>query len=391
MNTFTDLEKIYNLSLHFLTPVSLEETYKIVAEEAKHLLSAEYSTILLHNKKHLERVYSTSPIIEKTKVRKGGRTYRVFRDGKPFVAKVRKKTDINLAQYMLRVKSIIFIPLTIQDETIGVLNVLSRKDYTLAPQDLFSLQIFGAMASLSIHNAYLLEESKRAIEMRDLFFAAASHELKTPTTTIKLYGQLVKKDIEKKKIPKSAWVKILLNETERVTKLVNQFLMVNKIKTGHLDYQFKNHSLKEIVESACISFKANHPNPLIFQNKLKRKEDSIRTDADKLLEAIINVLDNAAKYSAPDANIILTLSYKTPHFIISIKDHGQGIRKKDLTKIFSIFFKATSNVKEGIGLGLFLTKSIIEGHQGKIKITSKFKEGTTIKMLLPETELGKNK
>lgn len=384
MNNIPDLEKLYSLSLHFINPLSLEQTYKIIADEAKQLLNAEYSTILIYSGKSLVRVFSTSPVIAKTQVRQSGRTYKVFRTGQPFIVKVRKPKDINSAQYMLHVKSIIFIPLTIQKQTIGVINVLSRRDYKLKSHDLLSLHIFGAMVSLCIQNAYLFEESKRALEMRDLFFAAASHELKTPTTTIKLYGQLVKKEIERRNMPNPDWMRILLHETERVTKLVNQFLLVNKIKTGHLEFQFKETNLKEILYHALIEFKANHPHKISLNDNLNGKNDYLLADSDKLLEAIINVLDNAAKYSPQESKITISLAYKSPNFVVTIRDHGQGISKKDLKDIFNIFVKGTSNVKEGIGLGLFLTKSIVEGHHGKININSKVNEGAMIKIILPD-------
>lgn len=379
------MKGIYELSQSFSETLSLEETYRIIDKQARELLNADYSTILLYQNGQLKRVFTSCPLLSKAVILKNGRTYKAYQTGVPFAARIKSKKDIHPASlYNLNLRSIIFIPLLFQKQTIGVFNVLSRNSYEFSEHDVLSLKIFGSLISLSIRNAQLNEENCKALELRDLFFAAAAHELKTPVTTIKLYGQMLKKTLEKGKLPDDKLATVVLREIERITHLTNQFLLVNRIKTGHMFYELAQNSISKIIRHAVIEFKANHKQTLIFRNLLGSKSDRVFLDEDKFTEAIGNILTNAAKYSSDSAKIYLTLSFKAPHFIITVKDYGHGISKKDLKKIFDVFVKGTSTVKEGIGMGLYLTKAIIEGHRGRIQLQSKLYKGTTVKILLPE-------
>jgi K+-sensing histidine kinase KdpD len=107
-------------------------------------------------------------------------------------------------------------------------------------------------------------------------------------------------------------------------------------------------------------------------------------DENKLVQVFINILQNAAKFSPSESLIKVSTQETTEYFKISIKDQGKGIEKKDLPHVFKDFYKGESDVKEGMGLGLFLTKYIIDSHNGKIEIHSHKNTGTEVIVNLPK-------
>ncbi len=99
---------------------------------------------------------------------------------------------------------------------------------------------------------------------------------------------------------------------------------------------------------------------------------------------MVNLVENGLKYSPPDSEIIISLSFKSPCFILKVKDRGTGIASKDLNRVFEGFYRGENSQQEGMGLGLFLAKNIIERHRGDIKIHSKLNKGTTVEVRLPK-------
>jgi K+-sensing histidine kinase KdpD len=361
---------------------NLQETYHEISKQAEGLLDAEYSSILLEQNGILERVFSSHPIISSTKVRKNGRTYKSFHNGKIYIYPIHSKKDIHPKQYILQVKSIAFIPLIWKNKKIGILNVLSRKEPCFTQQEWHLLTVLGTLACVSIRNAQLLEENKNLLSLREIFFAAASHELKTPLTTIKLYGQLLNGALTKGKQPSPSWGSVLVREVTRVTRLINEFWLTDQIKSGHMVYSRKRFRLQNVISEAILEFRSSYPNPVTFKNSLLNKNEYIYADFDRILGALTNILNNAGKHSPIGSEIIVTLKQARSFYVIKIKDKGRGIPKKDRAKIFDAFYKGSK--QEGIGMGLYLAKSIIDAHKGQIKIASIENRGTTVTIYLPE-------
>ena len=127
-----------------------------------------------------------------------------------------------------------------------------------------------------------------------------------------------------------------------------------------------------------------HPHhEVIFTNKTKSPTNYITGDKNKLLQVFINTLSNAAKFSLQESPISLTLSKEKKSYIIQITNNGKGIPKGELEKIFDRFYKGTNNYHEGMGLGLYLTKKIVEDHKGSIFITSDIGKQTIVEIHFP--------
>src|SRR5260221_3851234 len=174
------LEKIYKAGLKFLDPLDPQQTYATIIEEAVKLVKADYGSIALQEDGEFKKVYSTSPVWFKSEVRKKANAYKVFTTGKPIILGASKTNKAHPELDEIGIKSSILIPLSYRKKAIGVLIVNSRKVQHFGENELEVLKLFGSQASLAIRKTQLYNETKQALETRDLFISMAAHELRTP-------------------------------------------------------------------------------------------------------------------------------------------------------------------------------------------------------------------
>lgn len=381
------LEKIYKSSLKLLVPATPEETYKTVVHEAIKLVGADSGTINLLLGGEFTAVYSSIPGYE-LKPRKRGYTYKVFKSGKPVIADIAEISKAHPFMKGHNLKSAIFIPLSYQNRGIGVLVVNTRHIAYFDEEKLKILTYFGSMVSLAIRKAQLYDEIKKALEVRDLFISMAGHELRTPLTAISGYSQLLYSKLRGSNAPEERWAEQLKYECQRLANLTNELLTINSIRTGQLHYQWKECSIKQILDRAINNVKFIYPDRrFILKDKVDGKGDSIIGDFDKLLQAITNMAENAAKFSPPQSVVNLELESTNQSFVIKILDPGIGINRKDIINVFQKYYRGVNHTTEGMGLGLFLAKEIVERHHGLIKLTSNSRKGTIAKITLPKAKI----
>ncbi len=384
----TTLEKIQKASLKFLIPLTPEETYKTIVEEAIKLVDGNNGTIFLRRNGEMKNAYGSSPQAAKFVPRKRGFTYTSFLKRQAFVAsvddwgryypKVRKKG----------IKSAVFIPLFYRSKSIGVLLVHSFKNKMFAEKELEILKLFGSLASLGIRKTQLYSETKNALELRDLFIPLAAHELRTPITSIYGYAQLLHKKKGEGIAPQTHWVDQLYGESTRLSRLVNELLEINRIQTGRLQFSWQECKFPEIVERAINTIHFNHPqHKMVFQNKTNSDDDVVIGDYDKLIQVVINLLDNAAKFSPIDKPITIMVKSLNTSLKLTVHDRGKGIHSEDLPKVFQGFYKGKENFEMGMGLGLYLAKNIVEQHHGTIAIHSELNKGTIAEVTIPKTKV----
>ncbi len=378
------IKSFYTSSLKFLLPLTKEETYKTIVEEAMSLVKAEYGSILLATDGELERVYASSPILYQIKARKQGRTYKAFREQKASVYRVKSKNDPHPLRVKLGIKSVVYIPLSYEGKILGVLTLLSSKKESFSEQEFTILQLFGSMASLSIRKTQLYSNTLQALETRDLFISMASHELRTPLTIINGYAQLIRQKYLDKTTLRLEWIEKLCGEVVRLEHLIIELLHIDKIKKGRLDYKWQRCSLKALIQQVITDFKLVYPTyDIQFEDNLDGNSDIVLADPNKLVQAFYNVLNNAIKFAVDTPHITVELKSHLQHIILSIKDNGQGILEEDIQKIFDKFYQGENHVKEGMGLGLFLVENIIKHHQGQVSVSSQESKGTTVEINLP--------
>jgi len=234
-----------------------------------------------------------------------------------------------------------------------------------------------------------ITKQKELDKLKSEFVSIASHQLRTPLSIIK-WNLKMSMDQELGKLSKKQ--KEILKKTyqsnERMISLVNNLLDVSRIEEGKIDYKFKKINIIEVLENLIQQHQV-----LIKEKKIKLKKDFkkkkaifIKADKDKIALALGNIIDNAIKYTPANGQITIILKKQAKKIKISIKDTGIGMNQEEQEKLFTKFFRSTSAKRtqtQGSGLGLFISKNIIEQNKGKIKASSKPGKGTKFTCVFP--------
>lgn len=212
------------------------------------------------------------------------------------------------------------------------------------------------------------------------FVGNASHELRTPLTSLKSEIEVALRD--KKMTLKEAkeLLKSNLEEVDKMQKLSNYLLKLNRYQTGTNGLTFLQVNLKAIAEKAAAKVEQMAKTKKINIEK-NLKNAKIKGNEDSLIELATILLDNAIKYSSPGKRVIITTEKERGVSHLAVRDFGEGIKKEDLPHIFERFFRAEASrdkqKADGYGLGLSIAKSIAEIHNAKILVSSTPKKGST--------------
>lgn len=232
---------------------------------------------------------------------------------------------------------------------------------------------------MDIHNIKELEKRKTE------FITAASHELNTPLTSLTVYLQLMEEYfIHNGPANFKALSLGAMQQLKKITSLINQLLDMNKIHSGYFSYNWSEFPFHDVVTQVVEKFRMLYPERCI---KYEAGHDSyIYGDFERLTQVIENLLSNAVKYSAPDTEVVVELREKDSNIILEVSDNGIGIDPAFHNKIFERFFRMPgpkAQTYPGMGMGLYLTRKIIEKHHGKIYVESKRNEFTKFYFKLP--------
>lgn len=235
-----------------------------------------------------------------------------------------------------------------------------------------------------------MTKAKEIDRMKSEFIAVASHQLRTPLTGIKWFSQLLLADKEKSLTDSQKDFLTEINTSnERMIKLVNDLLDVSHIETGRkFSVDKKNIDIISIIKRVARSEILNNGSSKIkieFDRELPSKL-IIPIDDKKIEQVFINLISNSIKYSTTNKKIIIGAKKAGDNAVFYVKDFGVGIPKKQQYRIFEKFFRADNIAtisQSGTGLGLYIVKSIIEGHGGKISFESKENKGTTFTFSVP--------
>lgn len=253
-------------------------------------------------------------------------------------------------------------------------------------QSLLSVQVYIGVISVSaLILAAIASERKELEERKNEFISIASHELKTPITSIKGYIQILRQFLKESQNEKLlSYAGKMDQQIDRLTKLVNDLLDVSKIQSGKLELQLEETDLNELIEDTITDLQLVNKHKIIFE----KGEKQLLTLIDKyqISEVLINLISNAIKYSPKSDKVIVRATSKKDSVVTSIEDFGIGISKKDQEKVFRKFFRVDNRIRQsfsGLGLGLYISSEIVKHHQGDIWISSVKGRGTTVSFKLP--------
>ncbi|MEO9211190.1 MAG: PAS domain-containing sensor histidine kinase, partial [Ginsengibacter sp.] len=230
-----------------------------------------------------------------------------------------------------------------------------------------------------------IQQMKEMEQQKDYFISMASHELKTPLTSIKGYVQLLQMMHEKSE---DSFLKNALNSMDRqiktLTSLISELLDVSKIKSGGLNFNKEHFELTELINEVVDEEKHINTHYLIPVNA--KEKAMVFADRDRISQVIINFLSNAIKYSPQSKTVEVTCSNQDNQVIVEVKDFGIGISKKDQSRVFERFFRVEGTNERtfpGFGIGLFIASEIIRRHDGKIHLKSELGKGSVFSFELP--------
>ena len=230
-----------------------------------------------------------------------------------------------------------------------------------------------------------IEEQKRDMKKKDEFIIMASHELKTPVTSLKAFTQLLSM-MEANNGSKVAtgMLEKMDKQINKLTSLITDLLDASKANTGQLNFQIENFNFNDLVKEVVEEMQRTSGTHKLQLEVGKSK--IIRGDRNRLAQVIINLLSNAIKYS-PQADKVMITSCATDEIVkLCVRDFGIGIPASQHNKLFTRFFRVTNKKTDtypGLGLGLYISNEIIKRHSGNIEFNSEDGKGSTFCFSLP--------
>ena len=233
-------------------------------------------------------------------------------------------------------------------------------------------------------------------EVRRDFVANVSHELKTPITSIKGFVETLLEGVVKDPVQIQRFLNIIAKHSERLDAIIDDLLALSRLEEDDekRKLSFEEHHLKPVLASAIELSKVKAEQKNITVELVCSEETTAKINSALIEQAVINLVDNAVKYSQENSTVTVNAQKKLNEIVITVTDHGCGIEKKHLSRIFERFYvvdKARSRKLGGTGLGLAIVKHISGVHGGYVTVESQVGHGSTFTIHLPnEVNLSKN-
>ena len=398
-----ELEGLHRLSRLLLSSETMErivgESIRIVAE----MLDCDKMALLLNDESNGCLVAMSSAVGLDTDQVEGLRITldepslagTVFRTKTPLVSND-APNDAWVNRHMvelLGIESLLAVPLTTGPKPIGVLKAMNARKGFFGEDDVRFAMLLGGQVGALVESSMgrqrerqLVHKLREADRTKSEFVSMLAHELKGPMTTILGFSETLKQQWDK--VPdekKLSILDIVAKETGRLSRLVNDLLDVSRMEAGTLRYELTPVSLAELIESIITvhtSLSAQH----LVVNDLPSDLPKVLADNDRLRQVFINLLTNATRYSPEGTAIRVRARALSEDGMVevAVTDEGIGISEQDRDRIFSKFSMLPKPgwVKKGTGLGLFITKGIVEAHGGRIWVDSEPGKGSTFAFTL---------
>ena len=312
-------------------------------------------------------------------------------------AKLSYEPDTDGAGLLARTQSQLFLPLYRETDVVALLMLESTRSHQWQPEQLSFLRRLGNHAAIAVANAQLVEALQLANQAKSEFVSFVSHELKIPMTSIKGYTDLLLSgNFGPINEAQTTFLDTIRNNVNRMSHLVSDLTDVSRLESGQLHLETQPIQLADVVNEVTTATKA--------QIAAKRQalvltvpEDlpHVWADRTRLGQILTNLVSNAYKYTPENGRITICAEEMNsvnedaeiqPMVHVSVTDTGLGIKEEEQKAIFNKFFRGSDDAalqSPGTGLGLNITKNLVELHDGRIWFESKYREGTTFHFIIP--------
>ncbi|MFA5039588.1 MAG: ATP-binding protein [Candidatus Omnitrophota bacterium] len=286
---------------------------------------------------------------------------------------------------------------TVQDVVDKILSrasqaLISEEITLVLPQEtIFHVNGAPVIRNNAVEGAVLvfhdITELRRLERLRQDLVANVSHELRTPLSSIKGYAETLLEGALEDKANARDFLQIIHKDSERLSKLIEDLLDLSKIESGQMKMTFVSQDLAAVIRR-CVAVLDNQARSksILLENGVPSDLPRIMADETRLSQVVLNLLDNAIKYSGEGARIEIA-AFPSGNFIqVDVKDTGIGIPEEDRARIFERFYrvdKARSREMGGTGLGLSIVKHIVQAHGGKVWVSSEQGKGSIFSFTIP--------
>lgn len=229
-----------------------------------------------------------------------------------------------------------------------------------------------------------IEDQKREMDRKDEFIGIASHELKTPLTSLKGYLQLIE-SYKREPLPPivTQYIRKAGTSITKLQTLINDLLDVSKIKAGRLEYAMEDVNLTELINQCTDNALHVYPSYIFINNA--DDDYIVRGNAERLEQVFMNFISNAVKYSPANKTVTINTAQRGNNVHVSVTDNGIGLSKDQRSRIFERFYRVEDkkNMTSGLGMGLYISQQIITNHKGTIGVESEPGKGSTFYFELP--------
>ena len=298
-------------------------------------------------------------------------------------------------------KTIMAIPLKVEGELVGVIEMLLNSDKAYAEREQSFLSLIANELAVGISRRGLIDElrvknvdleiqraqTQDAHETLKKFLAFFSHELRSPLNSIIGFSELILTEMPRLDVATVASYTTSISQSgKHLLQLINDILDLSKLEAGKLELHYMSIPIRQFVEGLASSLRPQlEEKKLAFDITIADELDDIVADDIRLKQILLNLATNAIKFSHPEQKIVINIRRVENTVEFSVKDSGVGIRADELPRLFQPFQQtsAGSKKKEGTGLGLSITKKLVELHGGSIAAVSELGKGSTFIVRMP--------
>jgi len=397
----SELLGLYKMSWAFSLAGGADALYSHLSRHSAEMLKAERGLVLLYDSERRQLVgqvpgFGLSPEqVRRVRYSVDGEADSRwnFRKNGPLLSN-KAQADTRLLPELaleLQLQSLMVAPITRGPKILGLLAVADRVGRApFSDEDLNLLLALAGQATIAVENLRLHEEIKKANlllqeydRLKSEFVGIVAHDFRRPLMAIRGFAELVAEEPDLPPETRLEFMRTVINETDHLAVLANDTLLITQIETGQMSYNFREVDVGPFLLEAVPIGLSDHTVLMDVPPNFPK----IWADPDRMRQVLNNLVSNAAKYSGQGSSVVVRVRERgTQHIVIEVVDHGLGIPPEQVGKLFQKFARVRTedHLKvSGTGLGLYISRLIVEGHGGQIWVESELGKGSTFGLALP--------